>query len=97
MGSEVRLSPRASDDLETILLYTAREWSPRQAKAYIHALTEGMRLLGEDPSRARSIETLRAGYFLYRVRSHLLVHRRRADFVEIVRILYVRMDVARHF
>lgn len=37
-----RLRPRALDDLESIWLYTAKQWSVDQADIYIRQLTAGL-------------------------------------------------------
>ena len=96
MGSEVRLSRRARSDLEDIFLYTAREWSPAQARVYVSVLHEAMTLIATKTHRAQSLDHVREGYRAYRVRSHLLIYRENADVTEIVRILHARMDVPRH-
>lgn len=96
MGSDIRLTPKARADLEDIFLYTAREWSPEQARTYVRLLSEAMERVAAEPDRAKRIDDICEGYAQYRAGSHLLVFRPTEAGIEIVRILHMRMDITRH-
>lgn len=91
------LSPRAQRDVEDIWNYTAQRWSVDQAETYVRALQQALHRLSEEPSRARSCEDIRAGYFKYLVGSHVIFFRTNAGKIDVSRILHEQMDFGRHF
>jgi toxin ParE1/3/4 len=92
----IRLSPLAQGDLDGIWAYTVSQWDEAQAQAYLLGLDATMKLLAENPRMGRSIDDIRKGYFKFPAASHILIYRLKADAIEFVRILHVRMDVERH-
>lgn len=90
------LSPRAQRDLEDIWDYTAQRWSIDQAETYIRAIGEALDRLSVAPSRARSCDDVRAGYFKYPVGSHIIFFRMNSSKIDVSRILHEQMDFGRH-
>jgi toxin ParE1/3/4 len=90
------VSPRAQTDLDGIWDYTAERWSSAQAERYIRTLQEAIETVATDPGRARTCDYIRAGYRRYSVGSHVIFFRPAENGIDIVRILYQRMDFERH-
>ena len=92
----VVLSPRARADLDEIWDYSAEHWGQDQAEEYLRALWRGIGLVGKDPRRGRSCEAIRAGYYRYPIRSHVVFYRMTSTGIDVVRILHQRMDFQQH-
>ena len=90
------LSPAAQIDLEAIWDYTARQWGEPQAEVYARGIQAACEALSNGTLVSRSADDIRAGYRRAAVGSHVLFFRTRKGVVEIIRILYQSMDVARH-
>lgn len=90
--AEVRLRPRAEDDLADIRKYTKDTWSATKADVYISTLLDMMEALAEQPNRGRSAEDFLTGAFKQKCRSHVIFYLKAAYGVEIVRVLHGRMD-----
>ena len=87
-----RLSPLAVSDLEDIWLYTFRQWSLEQAETYhrsIMAAIEG--LISGD--RVAQQTDVREGYWKYKVGMHMIYFRLSDSYLDVIRVLHLRMDV----
>lgn len=92
-----RLSPAAEADLDDIWIYTATEWSTRQADIYVSSLFDTLVLLGNNQGLGRSVYTVKAGYRRLRCDHHLILYTAQpGEPVEIVRILHEKVDIRRH-
>lgn len=89
-------SPRAKADLDDVWDYTTTRWSLDQAERYLRRIQRATLTIAEAPKPGRSCDEIRPGYFKRTVGSHVIFYRLRADAVDIVRILHVRMDFDRH-
>lgn len=94
--SQLRLTSKARADLDAIWDYTVKHWGVEQAEAYLLSLGETMKLLANQPSLGRNIDSIREGYLKFPAASHIFIFRLKPDIVEIVRILHKSMDVERH-
>jgi toxin ParE1/3/4 len=90
----LRLRPSALNDLESIWLYTAAQWSADQADQYIRQLTAGLNLLAGQPEIARERHELNPPVRIHPVASHLVVYRIESDHLDILRIRHGREDWA---
>lgn len=90
------LTPAAQADLADIWDYGEAQWGADRAEDYIRQIQRAMETVARDPRRGRPCGEIREAYLKFGVGSHLLFFRRRADQVEIVRILHQRMDIDRH-
>lgn len=94
---EVRWSAIAVADVEDILRYTARNWSPRAARALHAALRRKVRTLAKHPRRCRVVPELqRLGVFAFRemiASPHRLVFRLEGKIVTLVAVLDGRRDL----
>lgn len=91
------LSPMAVADLSDIWDYTEREWGQKQAERYVLNIRDACENLASGHQKGRSAEHIRAGYRRQIVGAHVLFFRLTVDgFIDIVRILHQRMDLATH-
>ncbi|WP_019998098.1 type II toxin-antitoxin system RelE/ParE family toxin [Aureimonas ureilytica] len=96
MAPKVQLTPKARQDLADIFRYTAREWSLAQATAYLAELRRAIEGLATGQTRSRTMAKEISGFEKSLVRSHLIIHRRSENRIEVVRVLHARMDIDRH-
>jgi len=94
---KVVVSPAAEADLADVYDYTYTTWGETQAAAYIDTLTTRFKWLAVNRSPWQPRDDLRSGLYGRSEGRHLIVFRDGGDHVQIVRILYQRMDPARHF
>jgi toxin ParE1/3/4 len=101
----IRLTDAAQRDFEGIIDWTASTFGPRQAQRYARVINAAISSLASGPGVAgiQVREDLPAGLRLLAITRrgararHVLVFRTRgASLVEVVRILHVAMDTARH-
>ncbi len=91
--SQLRLSPKACADLDTIWNHTAQRWGQDQAEAYLLSLGETMKLLASQPGLGRNIDLIRKGYLKFPAGSHIFIFRMQSKAIEIIRVLHKSMDV----
>jgi toxin ParE1/3/4 len=101
VSSRYVLSPLAQADLSDIWDYSDSQWGADQADAYvlaIHLACEGLHTTMTNGRLAgQSAEHIRMGYRKQIVGSHLIFFTcKPIGFVDVVRILNQRMDVAAH-
>ena len=94
--AEYRLTPAAERDLESIWIYTLRQWGARQADLYIDVLTTAFAKCADAPEIAPSCEHIRPGYRRWRVERHMVYFQVTHYGIAVVRILHERMDSLRH-
>lgn len=94
---EVRLSPRAANDLEGIWLYTFETWSLEQAEIYHRSIIARLERLAKGELDGTDAGHIRARYRKLTVGSHIAFYRETDFGVEIIRILHQAMDFDRHF
>ncbi len=93
---QIRLSPKARADLDSIWNYSAQHWGISQAEDYMRALGETMKLLAGSPHLGRDIEDIRKGYFKFPAASHIIFYRVAAVTIDLIRILHKSMDAERN-
>ena len=91
-----RLTPAAVADLDSIWTHTVETWDQDQAETYMLAVSSALDLLATHPQLGHSCEDVRAGYRRHTCGSHMIFYRQRADGIDVVRILHVRMDPDKH-
>jgi toxin ParE1/3/4 len=89
------LAPRASDDLDDILLYTELHWGKRkrQRDTYRKALFNGFRRLADYPGLGREQPNYEPGARSFLVRQHVVIYRATETELRISRILHTRRDI----
>jgi len=83
----------AVKDLEEIWSYTKQKWSLEQADGYYNLLIDEIEFIASNPLLGRSIDYIKEGYRLTRVKSHVVYYKQQAgETILVVRILHQRMD-----
>ena len=91
------ISPAADADLESIWLYSRKNWNTGQADQYVAELRSAIVDLASGRKKGRPIGNVRSGYFKLAVSSHFVCYRMvNAGVIDVVRILHQRMDVGAH-
>ncbi len=90
-----KLSLLAKQDLENIWVYTYETWSIEQADRYLNLIIDEFEYVAEKPYSGFDFSSVRKGYFLTKVKSHLIFYKidKMNSFVEIIRIIHQRMDI----
>jgi toxin ParE1/3/4 len=88
-----RLSPAAAADLDAIWDYTADNWGADRANRYTHDIKQACSALAKGTRSGRTINHVRPDYLKLNINSHLIVYRKQNDMMDIIRILYQRMDL----
>lgn len=92
--AKYRLTNEAIRDLDEIWSFTYEKWSVDQADRYYNLIIDEIEYIASNPLLGRSMDHIKEGYRLSKVKSHLVFYRIGLDkTVEIVRILHQRMDV----
>ena len=84
------ITRQAVTDLEEIWLYTAQNWSIEQADRYYNLIVDEINFIYKSPKAGRSMEHVRTGYLIAKVKSHLIFYRIVNSTIEVVRILHER-------
>ncbi len=92
--AEFRLSRKATADLQSIWVYTFRNWSREQADKYTHLLKGECRTLAQNPALGRNYKLIPTKYLGYKVEKHIIFYRIiTPDEIKVVRILHGSMDL----
>ena len=94
--SEIRIRPRARQDLKAIWRYTFDRWGEAQADFYLRQLDAGIQSLCEFPDNGEQCDHIRAGDRKLQVNRRLIFYRRGEAHIEIVRVLHQAMNLGRH-
>ncbi|MGB1109514.1 MAG: type II toxin-antitoxin system RelE/ParE family toxin [Gammaproteobacteria bacterium] len=91
-----RLTRPAIRDLAEIGRYGMNRWGEQQAKRYAKSMAARMQWLCVNKALWHPREDVHEGVYCYREQSHMLWFREYPSGIEILRVLHVRMDPARH-
>ena len=87
------ISKKAVSDLEVIWLYATEKWSVEQADRYYNLIIDEINYICKKSNSGKSMEHVRKGYRVSKVKSHLIFYRVKHDAIEVIRILHERMDI----
>ncbi len=92
---KLKVSRVATDDLESIWLYTVAHWSVEQADRYVDLILDAFDMILQDPGAGKEFGRMRKGYLGMKVGSHLVFYRMNemGRTIEIIRVLHGRMDL----
>ena len=91
---EYIISEKALEDINTIWIYTAENWSVEQADRYYNLIIDEIEYIVDNLDMARDFGKIRKSYRYSKVKSHLIFFKKdKANEIEIVRILHERMDI----
>lgn len=92
--AEYIISEKAIEDLNTIWIYTAENWSVEQTNRYYNLIVDEIEYVSENFELTKDFGNLRKNYKYSKVKSHLVFFRKTENAeMEVVRILHERMDV----
>ena len=94
---KIRLAQTAENDLEDIWIYTLSEWGPTQAEKYFGLIEKSFFQLLENPYIGKARPDIGQGYRALAIEKHLIFYSVGGEFIDILGIPHVRMDVKRHF
>ncbi|MCY7311148.1 MAG: type II toxin-antitoxin system RelE/ParE family toxin [Bacteroidota bacterium] len=87
------ISKKAVSDLEEIWLYAVEKWSVEQADRYYNLIFDEINYICKNSNAGKSMQHLRKGYRISKVKTHLNFYKVLNDMIEIIRILDERMDI----
>lgn len=91
---EYIISKKALDDLNTIWIYTAENWSVEQANRYYNLIMDEIEFVAGNFQTTMDFGNIRKDYRYSKVKSHLIFFKRIEDAkMEVVRILHEKMDL----
>ncbi|GEM56344.1 plasmid stabilization protein [Flavobacterium branchiophilum NBRC 15030 = ATCC 35035] len=92
--AEYIISEKALDDLNTIWIYTAENWSVELANRYYNQIMDEIEFVAENFETTKDFGSIRKEYRYSKVKSHLIFYKRIESMeMEVIRILHERMDV----
>jgi len=94
--TQLRISPRAREDLLEIWSYVAEE-SETNADGFIDKIHETMELLAGQPGLGRHREELAPGIQSFPVGRYIIFYRVLSNAIEIVRVLHGARDIENIF
>lgn len=90
------ISKKAIADLDEIWYYTVEKWSAEQANRYYVLIFQEIDYICKRPLSGKSLNDIRKGYRVSKVKSHLVFYKVVNETIEIIRILHQRMDIETH-
>lgn len=91
---KIKISKKASEDIEKIWLYTFENWSLEQADRYYNQIMDEIEFIAENFNSGKSMNDIRKGYRATKVKSHIIFYKKSLfEEIEIIRILHQRMDI----
>ena len=92
----LKLSPKARKDFIDILRYTGEKWGQEQLLIYRGKINEALLAISHNPQLGHGRDDLPSTHLAYLVGSHIIIYRKNADSLGIIRILHQRMSLAKH-
>jgi toxin ParE1/3/4 len=86
-----KLTPKAKEDLLSIVIYTLDIWGQNQARAYISGLKMTFSKLDSSPNIGKNIDFIRVSYQIFFYKKHAIFYRK-TDCLEVVRVVNQNQD-----
>lgn len=96
MNKSYRLYPKAIADLESIYLYSSKEFGIKRTEDYILAIDSTFQHLAEDPLISRKCDYIRPYLRAFNVGSHIVFFKITDYGIAVIRVLHQSMDFNRH-
>ncbi len=93
----VRLSSRASSDLDSILDYSIIHFDANVMTKHHESLAKCLDTLDENSDLGTEVAHIRSDYICFEHRSHLIFYKKTKHGILVIRILHKSMDAPRHF
>jgi len=91
-----RLYPKAIEDLESIYVYSTREFGIKRTEDYILAIESSFHNLADDPLISRICAYIRPDLRAFNVGSHIIFFKTTSYGIAVIRVLHQSMDFIRH-
>jgi toxin ParE1/3/4 len=92
--AEYKLTNKAVEDLSKIWNYTLETWSEKQADKYYEMLISNFQEIADNPKLGKNYEGVTQSLLGYKTNRHIIFYRiLNTSYIEITRILHVRMDL----
>ena len=88
-----RLTPRAARDLDTIAIWTLRQWGAARKEQYLRSLNDRFHWLAQNPNAGRARDQVREGYRSFPEGQHVVFYVLKGDTVAIIGIPHQAMDI----
>ena len=92
----LKLSPNARQDFVDILRYTGETWGQNQLLAYRDKINDALQEISQNPQLGHHRDDLPPTHHANLVGSQVIIYRKGADSLGVVRILHQRMSLARY-
>ena len=92
---EIRKRPRAEADFIEIWARTSERWGLAKADAYVEEIARAIEVLADYPKLGADCGWLRKGYRRLSVNHHHVYYTVADRHIEIIRVLFERMDAER--
>lgn len=88
------ISEKALEDINNIWIYTAENWTVKQADRYYNLIIDEIEYIVDNLDMARDFGEIRKSYRYSKVKSHLIFFKKdKTNEIEVVRILHERMNI----
>jgi toxin ParE1/3/4 len=88
------ISEKALEDINNIWIYTAENWTVKQADRYYNLIIDEIEYIVDNLDMARDFGKIRKSYRYSKVKSHLIFFKKdKTNEIEVVRILHERMNI----
>ena len=88
------ISKEALKDIDTIWLYTLKNWSLEQADRYYNLIMDEIEYISHNRETGFDFGNIRKGYRFSKVKSHLIFYKIIGNGkVEIIRVLHEKMNI----
>ena len=92
--SKYSISEKALEDINSIWIYTAENWSVEQADRYYNLIYDEIEYIVSNFEMARDLGKIRKSYKYTKVKSHLIFFKKdKNNEIEVVRVLHERMEI----
>lgn len=91
-----RLYPKAIEDLESIYLYSTREFGIKRIEDYILAIESSFQHLADDPHISRKCDYVRQDLRAFNIGSYVIFFKMTHYGIAVIRVLHQSMDFSRH-
>jgi len=90
---EIKITARAFDDLAEIESYSIDTWGQKVADKYLEDIALGLKLLQENAGLLQNFEEFSASLKYYRVKNHFLIFTETNEYIFLLTIKHVQMDI----
>ena len=90
-------SPEAQEDLLSIWIFGADEWSPEQADEHLRDIEDMCDRLRVHPELGRKRDELIIGLYSIPINPHVIFYLQSSKAITIVRVLHEALDTPQHF